>query len=167
MDLDTFLAIVNRAEYSFIRVEADEATYDLHILLRFQLERRMVRGDLAVEDVPAAWNEAFHGLFGLRPPNDAQGCLQDIHWSMGGLGYFATYTLGNLNAAQLFAAAKSDRKVAAALTRAEYEPLLRWLRDHVHAPGGSKTPAEIMKGATGSATEAKWHLRHLKNRFLK
>ncbi|MDZ4289714.1 MAG: carboxypeptidase M32, partial [Prosthecobacter sp.] len=135
LDLDQFLAAVNRAEYSFIRVEADEATYDLHIVLRFGLERRMVRGELAVKDVPAAWNEEFHKLFGMTPPNDAQGCLQDIHWSMGGLGYFATYTLGNLNAAQLYATARKDRKIGSALAKADYAPLLAWLRKNVHRHG--------------------------------
>ena len=166
LDLDQFLAAVNRAEYSFIRVEADEATYDLHILLRFGLERRMVRGELAVKDVPAAWDEGFRELFGMTPPNAAQGCLQDIHWSMGGLGYFATYTLGNLNAAQLFAAAKKDRKISVALAKAEYGPLLTWLRKAVHDHGGTLLPGEVIQQATGKAITAKWHLQHLKDRFL-
>lgn len=166
VSLDDFLASVNLAEYSFIRVEADEATYDLHILLRFGIERRMVSGELAVEDVPAAWNAEFESLFGMTPPDDARGCLQDIHWSMGGLGYFATYTLGNLNAAQLFATAKKHKKIAAAMERADYAPLLAWLRSHVHAHGGALLPGEVMQAATGRPTDAKWHLKHLQDRFV-
>lgn len=122
LSVEGFLAAVNRSKYSFIRVEADEATYDLHILLRFEIERRMVRGDLAVRDVPEAWNTLFYDLFGMTPPDASKGCLQDIHWSMGGLGYFATYTLGNLNAAQLFATARKQRSIANAIDSADYGP---------------------------------------------
>ena len=164
--LKKFLAWVNRAEFSFIRVEADEATYDLHILLRFGLERRMVSGDLRVKDVPAAWNEEFKSLFGMTPPDDARGCLQDIHWSMGGLGYFATYTLGNLNAAQLFATAMKQKKISAAAAAADYAPLLAWLRERIHSKGSTLMPGELMKAATGSETRSKGHLSHLRSRFL-
>jgi len=125
-----------------------------------------VRGELAVQDVPAAWNEEFHSLFGMTPPDDAHGCLQDIHWSMGGLGYFATYTLGNLNAAQLFATARRQRKIASAIDKADYAPLLAWLRSHVHSQGGTPLPGEIMESATGKPTDAKWHLKHLRERFV-
>lgn len=164
--LDDFLATINQAEYSFIRVEADEATYDLHILLRFEIERRMVNGDLPVKDVPAAWNALFTEMFGMTPPDAARGCLQDIHWSMGGLGYFATYTLGNLNAAQLFATARKQRRIATAIERADYAPLLDWLRQKVHGHGGALLPGEIMQLATGKSTDARHHLRHLRERFV-
>jgi carboxypeptidase Taq len=164
--LEDFLAAIHRADFSYIRVEADEATYDLHILLRFGLERRLVSGELAVKDVPAAWNESFRDLFGMTPPDDARGCLQDIHWSMGGLGYFPTYTLGNLNAAQLFAAATSRPEVAAANAKADYTPLLGWLREHVHARGAVPTPAEIVEAATGSPPSPQAHLAHLAARYV-
>lgn len=163
--LEAFMKEMLRSEFSFIRVEADEATYDLHILLRFGIERRLVSGDLAVKDVPKVWNEEFRELFGLTPPDDRRGCLQDIHWSMGGLGYFATYTLGNLNAAQLFQTAKKQRKIAAALEKADYAPLLTWLRTNVHAHGAALTPQEIMTSATGRPTEAKGYLKHLRERY--
>lgn len=163
--LETFLRAINRAQYSFIRVEADQATYDLHILLRFSIERRIISGELAVKDVPAAWNAEFESLFGMVPPDDAHGCLQDIHWSMGGLGYFATYTLGNLNAAQLFGTARKQKKIATALDKADYAPLLVWLREKVHSQGGTPLPGEIMLHATGKPTDAKWHLKHLRDRF--
>ncbi len=166
ISLDDFLAAITRAEYSFIRVEADEATYDLHILLRFAIERRMVSGKLAVKDVPEAWNSEFKELFGMSPPDAAHGCLQDIHWSMGGLGYFATYTLGNLNAAQLYATARRQRRIASAIELADYAPLLKWLREKVHAHGGAPLPGEIMQGATGKPTDARHHLKHLRERFV-
>ena len=166
LSLDRFLLAINRAEFSFIRVEADEATYDLHILLRFSIERRMLNGELAVKDVPAAWNEEFRSLFGLTPPDDARGCLQDIHWSMGGLGYFPTYTLGNLNAAQLIAAARKQKKIAQGLVSATYAPLLGWLRAKVHCHGSVHLPQDLMRIATGRPTQPKWHLEHLRRRFL-
>jgi carboxypeptidase Taq len=164
--LEKFLRYLWRAEFSPIRVEADEATYDLHILLRFELERRMVSGSLKVADVPAAWNELFRDLFGFAPKDDRHGCLQDIHWSMGGLGYFATYTLGNINSAQLFAAARKDPGVAAAIDRADYLPLLGWLRKSVHARGATLDPAELIRQATGSAPSTDAYLAHLKSRYL-
>ena len=166
LSLDRFLAGVNHASFSFIRVEADEATYDLHILLRFGIERRMISGELKVADVPAAWNEEFRSLFGLTPPDDRRGCLQDIHWSMGGLGYFATYTLGNLNGAQLFATAMKQKKIRESAARAEYAPLLSWLRDKVHSKGSTLLPGELMRSATGRETQAKNYLAHLRAKFL-
>jgi len=167
LSLDEFLRALYRAEFSFIRVEADEATYDLHILLRFTLERRLLNRDLKIKDLPKAWNELFESLFGLTPPDHARGCLQDIHWSMGAIGYFPTYTLGNLNAAQLYQAAQKDAAIHASCAKAEYGPLLTWLREHVHSKGSSLSTSEIMKAATGSVTDASWHLAHLRERFLR
>jgi len=166
LSLDDFLAYLWRAEFSPVRVEADEATYDLHIILRFGLERRLLNGDLAVTDVPAAWNEGFRELFGFTPENDAHGCLQDIHWSMGGLGYFATYTLGNINSAQLFAAARKDPAIASAIDSADYAPLLAWLRKNVHAHGATLDPADLIAQATGSPPAAADYLAHLQSRYL-
>ena len=164
--LEKFLAYLWRAEFSPIRVEADEATYDLHIILRFGLERRMVNGSLAVADVPAAWTESFRELFGFAPADDRHGCLQDIHWAMGGLGYFSTYTLGNINSAQLFAAARKDPAIAAAIDKADYQPLLAWLRENVHAHGATLDPSDLIQQATGSAPSPAAYLAHLKNRYL-
>jgi carboxypeptidase Taq len=164
--LEKFLRFLWRAAFSPIRVEADEATYDLHILLRFSLERRMVEGSLAVADVPAAWNEGFRELFGFAPPDDRHGCLQDIHWSMGGFGYFATYSLGNLNAARLHAAALRDRAVANAVDRADYQPLLHWLRANVHSLGATLDPAELMARATQAPASPEDYLAHLRGRYL-
>ena len=166
LSLEEFLRALYRAEFSFIRVEADEATYDLHILLRFTLERRLLNKELKIKDLPKAWNELFESLFGLTPPDHARGCLQDIHWSMGAIGYFPTYTLGNLNAAQLFHTAQQDPAIKAASDRAEYGPLLEWLRREVHGKGSIVSSSGIMQSATGSPTDERWHLAHLKSRFL-
>lgn len=166
LPLDDFLAYLWRASFSPIRVEADEATYDLHILLRFSLERRMINGELAVADVPAAWNEGFRDLFGFTPKNDREGCLQDIHWSMGGLGYFSTYTLGNINSAQLFAAARKESSIANAIDQADYAPLLTWLRTQVHTHGAVLDPAELITQATGKAPSTADYLAHLQSRYI-
>ena len=164
--LENFLRYLWRAAFSPIRVEADEATYDLHILLRFGLERQMVNGSLAVADIPAAWNEGFRELFGFTPADDRQGCLQDIHWAMGGLGYFATYSLGNLNAAQLHAAAHQQPAIAAASEQADYAPLLAWLRSSIHSHGATLDPAALITQATGSPPSPTAYLAHLQTRYL-
>jgi carboxypeptidase Taq len=166
MSLDSFLEYLWRAEFSPIRVEADEATYDLHILLRFQLERELLNGSLAVGDVPAAWNEGFHELFGFAPADDRHGCLQDIHWAMGGIGYFATYTLGNINSAQLFAAARREPAIDMALGGGDYLPLLDWLRRSVHDHGAVYDPADLIARATGSVPSTEAYLVHLQSRYL-
>ncbi len=165
IDLDQFLKATHRAAYSPIRVEADEATYDLHILLRFQLERKLLSGDLQVSDIPSAWNETFHSLFGFRPKNDSEGCLQDIHWSMGGLGYFATYSLGNINAAQLFEKSQEDQAVKAAFAEGDFLPLLDWMQTHIHQKGSILFPQDLMKSATRSPTNPEAYLKHLRQRF--
>jgi carboxypeptidase Taq len=164
--LHDFMTYLHRASFSPIRVDADEATYDLHIILRFGLELRMLNGELVVQDLPAAWNEDFRKLFGFTPANDREGCLQDIHWAMGGLGYFPTYTLGNINAAQLFAAARKIPAIAAACDAADYAPLLGWLRENIHAHGGTLDPAELMAQATGKSPDTADYLAHLQTRFL-
>ncbi len=166
VSLDDFLRTINRANYSCIRVESDEATYDLHILLRVDIERRMLRGELQVADVPKAWNESFEALFGFPVPDDAHGCLQDIHWSMGGLGYFPTYSLGNLNAAQLFNAARRETSIQSAFDNADFQPLLTWMQQNVHTPGSTLFPQDLMKQATGETTNPAHHLAHLRERFL-
>ncbi len=163
--LEKFLRYLWRAAFSAIRVEADEATYDLHILLRFGLERRMVNGALRVADVPNAWSENFRELFGFAPDDDRHGCLQDIHWAMGGLGYFATYTLGNINSAQLAAAARRNVSVRSAMDAGNYRPLLGWLRKSIHSRGGVLDPSDLMKEATGSAPSTDDYLAHLQTRY--
>ena len=138
----------------------------MHILLRFSLERRLLNGDLEIADVPEAWNAEFESLFGFRPPDDAHGCLQDIHWSMGGLGYFSTYSIGNLNAAQLYAKAMEDEAISSATESADYAPLLKWMQENVHAPGSTLLPQELMESATGERTNPDYYLKHLRTKFI-
>ena len=159
-------AAVTRVSRSFIRVEADQVTYDLHIILRFEIELKLIESQLAVADVPAYWNEEFEKMLGLKVMRDADGCLQDIHWSLGDLGYFPTYTLGNLNAAQLMRRAVIDHPtLESELARGEYGTLLRWLREKVHTQGQRYVPQELIKHVTGETTRSQYHLEHLRRRF--
>ena len=134
--LDAFCFAVNDVRSSLIRVEADEATYNLHILIRFELEQALLNGDLPVADAPAAWNEKYRQYLGIVPPSDADGVLQDVHWSAGLVGYFPTYTLGNLYAAQFFAAADTELGgLHVQFQRGDFQPLRGWLRDKIHRHG--------------------------------
>lgn len=160
-------AAINRVTPSFIRVEADQVSYDLHIILRFEMELRLIEGDLAVEEVPAVWNAEFEKMFGLQVPDDARGCLQDIHWSLGAFGYFPTYTLGNLNAAQLMHAVTREMPgIEAQLRAGQYAELLKWLRAKIHEPGQRFEPQELMRRATGEGTSPRFHLEALRRKFL-
>ncbi len=166
MSLDEFLFAVNVVERSFIRVEADEATYNLHILLRFELEQALLTGDLEAAGVPAAWNAKFKQLFDLTPADDAHGCLQDIHWSMGGLGYFPTYTLGNLNAAQFMEQARQDLgDVDADFRRGEFGRLKAWLNEKVHRPGQRYRPRDLIRRVTGRPLSHRPLLSYLRRKY--
>lgn len=158
---------VQRVAPSFIRVEADEVTYDLHILLRFEMELALIEDRLKVKDLPEAWNSRFHELFGLIVPDDRRGVLQDIHWSLGSLGYFPTYTLGNLNAAQLmFTAEKKIPGLPDQLANGNYGPLLQWLRANIHQHGRRYLPAELMRRATGETTQARYRIEYLRTKYV-
>jgi carboxypeptidase Taq len=160
-------AAVNRVSPSFIRVEADQVTYDLHIILRFEIEVNLVEGTLKTADVPAYWNEQFEKMFGLKVSKDSEGCLQDIHWSIGLIGYFPTYTLGNLNAAQLMRrAAVENPGLAGDLARGEYQPLLLWLREKIHRQGSRHAPRELIRLATGEPTGIRDHVEYLRAKFV-
>lgn len=157
MDLnaDGLWRAANRVEPSLIRVEADEITYHLHVILRFTLERELVAGRLSVDDVPAAWNAGMESLLGLTPEADRDGCLQDIHWSLGALGYFPTYTLGTLMSAQLWDAMGRDLgDLDARIAEGDYAALLGWLREHVHHHGRARSASRILRDATGSDLDA-------------
>ena len=157
---------VKRVAPSFIRVEADEVTYDLHILLRFDIELALIEQRLAIEELPPAWNERFEQLFGLKVPNDRHGVLQDIHWSLGALGYFPTYSLGNLNAAQLMPAAeRSVPELPQQLAAGEYGQLLDWLRRNVHRHGQRFQTPRLMVQATGETTQARYRIEYLRKKY--
>lgn len=163
---EDFYRAINDVRPSFIRVEADEVTYNLHIMLRFELEQPLLTGDLQPADVPGVWNETFTRYFGLTPPDDAQGCLQDIHWSAGLIGYFPTYALGNLYAAQIFEAAQEalddlDGQIA----RGEFEPLRTWLNETIHRRGKQYRPQRLVQVVTGQPLSADPLLRHLRGKF--
>jgi carboxypeptidase Taq len=155
-----------RVERSLIRVDADEVTYPAHVILRYRLERAMIAGDLGLKDLPNAWNEGMKKLLGVTPPDDRQGCLQDIHWYDGGFGYFPTYTLGALTAAQLFDAAKRSSSVTQGISQGDFAPLVAWLRAHVHGLGSSLSTAEIIARATGKKLDTALFERHLRTRYL-
>lgn len=159
--------IYTRVARSFIRVEADEVTYPLHVILRTRLERAMLSGELEVDGLPAAWNAGMQELLGVTPPDDARGCLQDIHWYDGAVGYFPTYTLGAMAAAQLFkAAVRAEPGIPDAIGRGDFTPLVGWLRANVHGVASSMGTEEILKAATGAELSAAPFLAHLKTRYL-
>ncbi len=145
-----FFRDVNIAEPSLIRVEADEVTYNLHVLIRFELEQELIGGSLLVADAPQAWNDRYERYLGIRPTTDAEGILQDVHWSAGLLGYFPTYTLGNLYAAMLMEKLTEDLgNINELLAKGEFRGILQWLRDKIHVHGRCLAPGELMRAATG------------------
>ncbi|NQT53805.1 carboxypeptidase M32 [bacterium] len=164
--LDDFHFAVNDVRPSFLRVDADEVTYNLHIILRFEIEQALLSGDLPPADLPGAWNEKFVASFGITPPDDAQGCLQDVHWSGGALAYFPTYTLGNLSAAQLFATARQALgDVDAQLAAGNFAPLLEWLHTHIHHRGMKYRAADLIQEVTGAPLSHDALIAHLRAKF--
>ena len=161
-----FLRAINRVERSLIRVEADEVTYNLHIILRFELERAMVKGELAPADLPGAWNDRFSELIGLKIPDDSRGCLQDTHWSVGLIGYFPTYALGNLYAAQFYARAKQDvPDLEDSFSAGDFSGLLGWLRGKIHIHGMRYRAGELVKVVTGRPLDPSFFLNYLCERY--
>jgi carboxypeptidase Taq len=150
-----------------IRVDADEVSYPLHVILRTRLERAMIEGELEVADLPGAWNDGMAALIGATPPDDRDGCLQDIHWMGGDFGYFPTYTLGAIAAAQLFdAARRAEPQTPLALARGDFAPLMAWLRENVHRHGSRPGSAnELLAEATGRPLDVETFLGHLRSRY--
>lgn len=161
--VDSMFRALHTVTPSLIRVEADEATYNLHIVARFDIERQIIGGEVAVRDLPELWASTYHDLLGVRPESVADGVLQDIHWAMGGIGYFPTYTLGNLIAAQLFdAAGESIDDLPGKISAGDFAPLLDWLRENVHQHGRSLSADQIVERATGRALSSEPFLKHLR-----
>jgi carboxypeptidase Taq len=159
---DDFVFAVNSIQSSLIRTEADEATYNLHIMLRFEFEQAMLTGDLKPADVPTAWNERMMKDLNIKVPSDAQGCLQDTHWAAGLMGYFPTYSLGNMYAAQFFEKARQDLgDLDAMFAKGEFKPLLDWLRKNIHIRGMTYPARELVKQVTGSDLSFEPLLKHL------
>lgn len=166
VDFDDFHFAINAVTPSFIRVEADEVTYNLHIMLRFDLERELIGGRLDPDDVPTAWNERFAADMGITPESDADGCLQDVHWSAGLFGYFPTYALGNMYASQFFAAADQELgDLQPMLAAGDFQPLLDWLRQHIHQQGQRFPATRLVEVVTGDKLSNRPLVRHLNDRF--
>lgn len=164
---DNLRRLYSRVQPGFIRVEADEVTYPAHVILRYRIEQSLIRGDLQLADVPAAWNESFKKLLGLDVPSDREGCLQDIHWFDGAFGYFPCYSLGAMTAAQFFEAACQARpEIPAEIEQGRFGTLQGWLRANVHELGSSLSTREIVAKATGRPLDIAVFKRHLEQRYL-
>jgi carboxypeptidase Taq len=164
---DELYLAVNAVRPTLIRVDADEVTYNLHIILRFEIEKRLFAGTLAVADLPAAWNELAKGLLGLTPANDREGVLQDVHWSGGMFGYFPSYCLGNMMAAQFWYKAQGELPgLDEDFARGDFSRLLGWLRKNIHEQGRRYDSRELVKAVTGEALTPKYLLRYLRERYL-
>jgi len=166
VDLQVFYRAINDVRPSLVRVEADEVTYNLHILIRFELEQALIEDRLQVAELPGAWNEKYQEYLGIVPPNDADGVLQDVHWSAGLFGYFPTYALGNLYAAQFFSQAAEDLGDLDELFRqGDFSPLRNWLRENIHAHGRRYSAAELVERITGSQLSHEALMSHLASKF--
>lgn len=166
VSFDDFHFAINDVRPSFIRVEADEVTYNLHIMLRFEIEQLLVSGDLKPADVPGVWNEKFLQYFGLTVPNDSQGCLQDIHWSAGLLGYFPTYALGNMYAAQFYNAARNELgDLDTMISQGQFRPLKKWLNEKIHCHGKRYRARKLVEIVTGQSLSHEPLVAHLNEKF--
>ena len=165
LPLEGFLQEINRAQASLIRTEADELTYSLHILVRYELEKELMEGTVQVEELPRAWNEKYREYLGVVPQNDGEGVLQDIHWASGLFGYFPSYALGSAIASQLFACMKRQMPVEEYLEKGNLLPIREFLREHVHQWGKAKTTVEILRETTGEDFNAGYYVQYLKEKF--
>ena len=166
IDLESFYRAINKVEPSFIRTESDEATYNLHIMLRFELELELIEGKLKVEHLPDAWNECMKDYLGIIPPNDTLGVLQDVHWSAGLIGYFPTYAIGNLISAQLWGKMHLDMAdLDDKICKGDFEELLSWLRTNIHQHGAKFEPQELIQNITGNKIEAQPYIRYLQTKY--
>lgn len=166
VSLDDFYAAINHVAPSLIRVEADEATYNLHIIIRFQLEQALINGDLAVADLPEAWNAKYQNSLGIAPPTDADGVLQDVHWSAGLIGYFPTYSLGNLYASQFYDAAEAELgDLEVMFATGDFGPLKGWLNTNIHQPGQRWSSTELGEKVTGESLSHDRLIKHLKKKL--
>jgi len=166
VSLDTFYRAINKVKPSFIRVEADEVTYSLHIMLRFELEQELLEGKVKIADLPEVWNARIQEYLGITPPTDALGVLQDVHWSSGLIGYFATYALGNLISVQLWEKALADvPDIPAQIERGEFGALREWLRQNVHRHGRKYMPDELVRRVTGEGIQSRSYMRYLQTKY--
>jgi carboxypeptidase Taq len=166
LSFDEVYGGVNIVRPDFIRVEADEATYNMHIMVRFELERMLLRGDLEVADIPEAWDARYKEYLGIDVPDNARGCLQDVHWSMVSMGYFPTYTLGNLYCAQFFEKAMEDMPdLDGQFEQGAFGALKAWLNENIHAHGKRYRAADLCEQVTGKPLSAEPLMRHLEGKL--
>ena len=166
VSVKSFYKAVNKVEPSFIRVNADEATYNLHVMLRLELEIGMVENKFALKDLPEIWNTKMQEYLGITPPNAAQGVLQDVHWSYGSVGYFSTYALGNLVSAQLWEKINEDiRDLDEQIRMGKFDSLLGWLREKIHIYGQKYEPQDLVQRITGSKIDSAAYVRYLTKKY--
>ncbi len=166
-DKENIYTHLTRVKRGLIRVDADELTYPLHIMLRYELEKQLLNGELAVRDLPEAWNAGMEQRLGIRPSNDVEGCLQDIHWAVGSFGYFPSYALGAVIAAQLYESLRADLPALdEQLALGEFGGLLGWLRTHVHGLGAKVPIQDLLRAATGKPVSATSFIRYVEAKYL-
>ena len=167
LGIENLYRLYTHVEPGFIRVDADEVTYPAHIILRYRLERALISGDLSLPDLPTAWNDGMQKLLDIEPPNNRLGCLQDIHWPSGDFGYFPTYTLGAMIAAQLYYAAKLDiPSIESEIEEGKFSTLMTWLSKNIHSHGSRFSADQLLNTVTGSSLDPAIFQSHLKNRYL-
>jgi carboxypeptidase Taq len=163
---EVFWRAANQARPSLIRVEADEVSYSLHIILRFELEKAVFAGTLKPADLPKAWRQKMREILGVEPETDAEGVLQDVHWSMGSFGYFPSYALGNLYGLQFWQKLKADLpNVEACIAKGDFAPLRAWLSDNIYVWGRRLDPPELLRKVTGAALSAEPFLNYIENKY--
>jgi carboxypeptidase Taq len=166
VDLDRFYAGINRVQPSLIRVRADEVTYGMHVILRFELEQDIINGRVELKDLPDVWGQKMHDYLGVTVPDDAHGVLQDMHWSTGLIGYFSTYLLGTVMSVQIWEKMQDDLgDLDELLEQGEFTPLREWLGEHIHRHGRKYPPQELLAKAIGSTIDAKPYIAYLKRKF--
>lgn len=165
LPLEDFIRIINRVHPDLIRTEADELTYCLHIMVRYEMEKKMIEEECSVEDLPEMWNSLYEEYLGIRPETDTEGILQDVHWSFGGFGYFPSYALGNAFASQIYAQMEKDLEVEQLLKEGNMKPIREYLKEHIHQYGASRKTRRLLKDLTGEEFNPDYYVDYLKNKY--
>ena len=167
VSLEDFMDYMNLSARTLIRVEADELTYALHIMVRYDIEKKLISGDIEVEDLPQLWNDTYEAYLGIRPTTDTEGVLQDIHWSYGSFGYFPTYALGSAYGAQIYDAMSQAIDVEKAILDNNIKAINDWTKEHIHKYAQSKTPKDIMMISTQKPFDPMHYVNYLKGKYNK
>ena len=165
--LEDFYRLVNNVECSLIRTEADELTYPLHVMVRYEIEKMIIEQDVNVDDLPTIWNQLYKEYLNIDVPSDKEGILQDVHWSGGSFGYFPTYALGSAYAAQMLNAMRKDLDFEKEIGKQNLKAINEWLKEHIHHYGATKNPTELLLISTNEEFDAKYFVEYLKNKFSK